>query len=64
MLLKWEDAPDTLKPQEAAQLLRVGRNKIYAYAAQEGFPKVPTGERNFVIPKDALRQWQSRQIKN
>lgn len=62
MLLKWEDAPDYLKPQEAAELLRIGRNRIYDYAAREGFPKIPIGERNFVIPKEALRQWRNNQI--
>lgn len=56
-ILKWEDAPDFLKPQEAAKLMRIGRNKIYEYAAIEGFPKLLIGERNFVIPKELLRQW-------
>lgn len=62
--LKWEDAPDYLKPQEAAVLLRIGRNKIYEYAAKQGFPKLYTGERNFVIPKEALRQWFNNQAVN
>ncbi|MFY9118861.1 MAG: helix-turn-helix domain-containing protein [Syntrophomonadaceae bacterium] len=55
--LKWEDAPDFLKPQEAAKLMRIGRNRIYEYAAMPDFPKLLIGERNFVIPKEALRQW-------
>jgi len=59
MLLKWEDAPDYLKPQEAAQLLRVGRNKIYSLAAMPNFPKRFTGDRNYVIPKSELREWLS-----
>lgn len=57
MTLKWEDAPDILKPQEAAKLMRIGKNKIYEVAASNGFPKLYMGERNFVIPKEALRQW-------
>jgi len=60
--LKWEDAPDFLKPQEAAKLMRIGRNRIYAYAAMEDFPKLLTGERNFVIPKEDLRQWLNNRI--
>lgn len=56
-VLKWEDAPDFLKPQEAAKLMRIGRNRIYEYAAMQDFPKLLIGERNFVIPKEPLRQW-------
>lgn len=55
--LSWDDAPDILKPQEAAKLLRIGKNKIYEVANSEGFPKLYMGERIFVIPKEALRQW-------
>lgn len=61
-ILRWEDAPDFLKPQEAAKLMRIGRNRIYEYAAIEGFPKLFIGERNFVIPKEALRQWIDNRI--
>jgi len=56
-ILNWEDAPDILKPQEAAKILRIGKNKIYEIANLEGFPKLYLGERQFVIPKEALRQW-------
>lgn len=55
--LKWEDAPDILKPKEAAKLMRIGRNKIYELATIEGFPRLPVGEKHFVIPKEALRNW-------
>lgn len=55
--LKWEDAPDYLKPQEAAKLLRVGKNKIYEWAAMDGFPKIQTGYRVYVIPKEDFRKW-------
>jgi len=61
-VMTWQNAPDFLKPQEAAKLMRIGRNKIYAYAATEGFPKLYTGERNFVIPKEALRKWLDNRI--
>ncbi|NLB53770.1 MAG: helix-turn-helix domain-containing protein, partial [Syntrophomonadaceae bacterium] len=54
-VMTWQNAPDFLKPQEAAKLMRIGRNRIYEYAAIEGFPKLFIGERNFVIPKEALR---------
>lgn len=62
--LKWEDAPDILKPQEAAKLMRVGRNKIYELATIEGFPRLPVGEKHFVIPKEALRNWIEKQATN
>jgi predicted DNA-binding transcriptional regulator AlpA len=42
--------------------MRIGRNRIYEYAAIEGFPKLFIGERNFVIPKEALRQWIDNRI--
>ena len=35
--LNWENAPDILKPQEAAKIMRVGRNKIYEIANRKGF---------------------------
>ena len=53
----WENAPEILKPQEAAKILRIGKNKIYEFAKSEGFPKLYLGERQFVIPREALRQW-------
>lgn len=57
-VLSWDDAPDILKPQEAARILRIGKNKIYQLISNsEGFPKLKTGERQFLIPKEALRQW-------
>jgi len=62
-ILKWEDAPDILKPQEAAKLMRIGKNKIYEVAAINGFPKLAMGERNFLIPKEPLRQWIEKQAR-
>ena len=61
-VMTWQNAPDFLKPQEAAKLMRIGRNRIYEYAAVEGFPKLLIGERNFVIPKELLRQWIDNRI--
>lgn len=55
--LNWDNAPDILRPQEAAKILRVGKNKIYEVAKTEGFPRLYVGERQFVIPKEALRRW-------
>lgn len=60
-ILKWDEAPDILKPQEAAKLMRIGKNKIYEVAATDGFPKLVMGERNFLIPKEPLRQWIEKQ---
>lgn len=62
-LLRWEDAPDLLKPQEAAALLRIGKNLIYKLAADSNdFPKLMLGERNFLIPKHQLRSWIEKQV--
>ncbi len=59
--LNWENAPDILKPQEAAKIMRVGRNKIYEIANRKGFPKLVIGEKHFLIPKEALKQWINRE---
>lgn len=56
-IMTWDTAPDYLKPREAAKLMRIGRNKIYEYAAMQDFPKIFIGERNFVIPKEPLQRW-------
>lgn len=64
VITKWEDAPDILKPQEAAKLMRIGKNRIYELAAKDGFPRLEVGERNFVIPKEALRQWIYKQLED
>lgn len=60
-ILKWDDAPDLLKPQEAAKLMRIGKNKIYEVAGTKGFPKLSLGEKHFLIPKEALRRWIEKQ---
>jgi len=62
--VKWEDAPDLLRPQEAAVLLRIGKNKIYEVANSKGFPKVYLGGKCFLIPKDLLFQWIEKKAKS
>lgn len=55
-------APDVLTVQEAARILRIGRNSAYALArrwlatdGKEGLPAVRLG-RNVRIPRPALEQ--------
>lgn len=61
--MRWEEAPDLLKPQEAALLLRIGKNKIYEIANLKGFPKLYLGEKHFIVPKDLLQKWVESRIK-
>ncbi len=44
------------KPAEAAELLGLGRSKVYALVASGGLPSIRIG-RNVRIPAEALRQW-------
>jgi len=46
-----------LKPMEAAQLLNVGRSRIYAMLADGTLPHVRLGERSIRIPMASLKQW-------
>lgn len=46
-----EDAPDLLRPQETAVLLRVGKNSIGYITKRKGFLKLYVPEKHFVIPK-------------
>lgn len=57
MPIQWDDAPDLLKLQEAAQLLRVGKNRIGEISRRKGFPKLYIGDKRFLIPKNLLLQW-------
>ncbi len=54
--------PILLKPDEAAQVLRVSRSKIYEMAAAGILPCVFLGTA-VRIPTDALRRWVEQQIK-
>lgn len=59
--MQWDDAPDLLKPQEAAKLLRTGKNNISDITKRKGFPKLYISEKRFLIPKDLLKQWVEKQ---
>ena len=52
--------PVAVSIPEAALMLGVGTNKMYALAASDGFPSVRLGKR-ILIPVDGLRAWINRQ---
>lgn len=52
-----------LRPMEAAELLGLGRSRIYSMLAEGIIPSVRIGERSIRIPVDALRQWVEGQYK-
>jgi len=63
--MKWENAPDILTVKEAAQLLRVGKNRMYEICRIEGFPKIIIGcEKGIRIPKEAFKKWVNSRIAN
>ena len=49
-----------LTPREAAPLIGVGFNKIYALCHRKDFPAIRVGQ-NYIIPVDALRNWLNTQ---
>lgn len=52
--------PLLLRVDEAAELLQVGRNKIYELAAAGEIPSLHIG-RQLRIPMESLREWIRRQ---
>jgi predicted DNA-binding transcriptional regulator AlpA len=63
--MQLEDSPDILTVIEAAQILRVGKNRMYELCKIEGFPKIILGsERGIRIPKQALILWIENRITN
>lgn len=63
--MKWENSSDILTVIEAADLLRVGKNRMYEICKIEGFPKIVLGNtRGIRIPKEALRKWVENSIEN
>jgi predicted phage-related endonuclease len=63
--LQLENSPDILTVIEAAQILRVGKNRMYELCKIEGFPKIILGsERGIRIPKQALIRWIEIRITN
>lgn len=60
----WERLPLLLTPRmiRELRLLPVGRNGLYSLFHAEGFPVVRLGRR-FLIPRDSLRAWIERQVR-
>ena len=52
----FEDYPDILSPEEAAEALRIGENAIYELL-NHGKLKAYKNGRNLLIPRDALREY-------
>lgn len=48
-----DDYPDILTPQQVGELLRIGRNKVYQYLADNRIPSIRNGVR-YLIPKIAI----------
>ena len=55
-----DELPLTLKAQEAAEVLRISKSKVYDLARTESFPAVRIGKR-VVIPRDKLIEWMNAQ---
>ncbi len=53
----YNDLPLTLKVEQVAEILQVGRNTAYSLIRQKGFPVVRIGEKRVVIPRDRFLQW-------
>ncbi len=53
----FNDLPLTLKVEQVAEILQVGRNTAYSLTRQKGFPAVRVGEKRVVIPRDRFLQW-------
>ncbi len=52
-----------LKPDEAAEMLGIGRSKIYELLANETIPSIRLG-RSVRVPVDELRRWLREQRKS
>ena len=50
-------------PKEAAQVLRIGVNRVYQLCHMDGFPCIMVGSR-FIIPVDKLHEWVNTQAAN
>ena len=50
-----EEAPDVLTPEEAAKVLRIGRNAAYEAIQRGDIPSVRIGRR-ILVPKVALQR--------
>ena len=53
----YDELPVTLKVEDVARILGVGRNTAYNIIRQKGFPAVRVGEKRVVVPRDRFLQW-------
>jgi excisionase family DNA binding protein len=51
------DAPDVLTLEEARELLRMGRNRIYALVRSGKLPRLPGYGRRIMIARMDLQRW-------
>ena len=58
----FEDYPDILSPEEAAEALRIGENAIYEVLNSKKLSAYKNG-RNWLIPKEAVRKYVVEQSK-
>jgi excisionase family DNA binding protein len=56
--LKMEGLPDVLTVEEAAGVLRLGRNTVYEAIRRKSLPAIRVGRR-ILVPKSALQRWLS-----
>lgn len=62
--MQWETAPDILTVMEAAEILRIGKNRMYELVKSPGFPMFILGtEKGIRIPKNALKNWVDDRVK-
>ena len=50
-----------LKPMEAAEILSIGRGRMYELLNMPGFPVVRLGERSIRVPLAGLQKWIAEQ---
>lgn len=55
-LLRLEDAPDLMLPDEAARVMRCGYRRALELCHAPGFPAMKIGRR-YVISREGLRCW-------
>ena len=60
--IKYEEYPDILSAGEASEALRVGENALYR-RLNSGKLKAYKNGRNWLIPKEAMRQFVKEQAK-
>lgn len=54
--VSWDALPDVISVKEACAVARIGRDRIYKLAKQDGFPCVWFGKK-IRISRDLFRKW-------